>query len=125
VTELVLAHAGYVLIVDDDALTCDTLMELVEMAGCSAIAASNGREALSVLGGRRPCLVILDLMMPVMTGDELLRSMRADPTLADIPVVVATSTPQQAPPGVPIVPKPINVASLVTWVQRACACEAS
>jgi CheY-like chemotaxis protein len=111
-----------VLIVDDEELTRDTLSELVEMAGCSALVAANGREALQILHGRRPCLVILDLVMPTMTGQELLKAMRAEPTLASIPVVVSTSAPEQAPLGVPIIPKPIDISTVVGWIQRTCSC---
>jgi CheY-like chemotaxis protein len=96
---------GGVLIVDDDELIRETLCELVEMVGCSAMVAANGREALKVMTECRPCLVIVDLLMPVMTGNELLEVMRRDPVLADVPVVVSTSAPDRAPPGVPHHPK--------------------
>jgi CheY-like chemotaxis protein len=114
--------SGGVLIVDDDELIRETLRELVQMVGCSALMAANGREALKVMTEHRPCLVILDLLMPVMTGTELLEAMHHDPTLAGIPVVISTSAPDRAPSGVPILRKPINIESVVEWMHRTCAC---
>ena len=113
---------GGVLIVDDDELIRETLCELVEMAGCSAMMAANGREALRLMTEHRPCLVILDLLMPVMTGNELLEVMRHEPTLAGVPVVVSTSAPDRAPAGVPVIRKPVNIDLVVEWMQRTCRC---
>ena len=113
---------GSVLIVDDDELIRETLRELVEMAGCAALVAANGKEALKVMAEHRPCLVILDLLMPVMTGNELLEVMRQEPALAQVPVVISTSAPDRAPPGVPIIRKPVNIDTVVDWMRRTCRC---
>ncbi|HMI89471.1 MAG TPA: response regulator [Polyangiaceae bacterium] len=113
---------GSVLIVDDDELIRETLCELVEMTGCSALEAANGKAALKVMAEHRPCLIILDLLMPVMTGNELLAVMRQDPALADIPVVISTSAPNHAPPGFPILRKPVNIDDVVAWIRRTCRC---
>jgi len=115
----------YVLVVDDEDEARESLQEVVEMAGCSAALAANGAEALEMLRRRRPCLMILDLRMPVMTGAELLEAMKQDPTLADVPVVVSTSSPNRAPPGVPVLAKPIDIAALWGWMKRTCACAAA
>jgi len=115
---------GGVLIVDDDELIRETLRELVEMAGCTALVAANGKEALKVMAEHRPCLVILDLLMPVMTGNELLEVMRQEPALAQVPVVISTSAPDRAPPGVPIIRKPVNIDAVVDWMRRTCRCAA-
>jgi CheY-like chemotaxis protein len=113
---------GGVLIVDDDELIRETLSELVQMVGCSAMVAANGKEALTVMREHRPCLVILDLLMPVMTGNELLEVMRHEPALASVPVVVSTSAPDRAPAGIPIIRKPVNIDAVVEWMQRTCHC---
>jgi len=110
--------------VDDEEDTREALREVVEMSGCSAIVAANGLEGLKVLESQRPCLIILDLFMPVMTGLEMLREMRRQPGLAAIPVVIATSAPSRAPPGVPVLPKPIDISSLFGWIARTCRCHA-
>jgi CheY-like chemotaxis protein len=111
-----------VLVVDDEPSICETLCELVEMTGCSAIVASNGAEALRVLERRRPCLIILDIMMPVMSGSEMLEVMRRRADLADLPVLVSTSAPDRAPRGVPVVPKPIDIDVVWGWIRRTCQC---
>jgi CheY-like chemotaxis protein len=116
---------GGVLIVDDDELIRDTLRELVEMSGCVALLAANGREALKIMADHRPCLVILDLLMPVMTGNELIEEMRREPSLSAIPVVVSTSAPHRAPAGVPIVKKPVDIDVMVDWMRRSCRCAIS
>jgi CheY-like chemotaxis protein len=116
---------GGVLIVDDDDLIRATMRELIEMSGCSAWEAANGKEALKVMADNRPCLVILDLLMPVMTGNELLEAMRLEPTLAEVPVIISTSAPDRAPPGVPIIRKPVNIDSVVEWMRRTCQCASS
>ena len=112
---------GCVLVVDDEPDIRDTLCELVEMVGCSPIMAANGAEALALLRARRPCLMILDILMPVMTGIELLEAIEKEPALA-VPVVVSTSAPGRAPPGFPVVKKPIDVSVMIEWMRRSCRC---
>jgi len=108
--------------VDDERDTREALREVVEMSGCSAIVAENGLQALKFLEEHRPCLIILDLFMPVMTGHEMLREMQRQPGLAAIPVVIATSAPSRAPPGVPVLLKPVDISSLFGWIARTCRC---
>jgi CheY-like chemotaxis protein len=64
--------------------------------------------------------VILDLLMPVMTGHELYASMQSDAALAQIPVIVSTSDPARAPSGVVIIEKPIVLQDLLDAVARSC-----
>lgn len=78
-----------VLIVDDDRDIRETMALLLEDCGHRVLCAANGEEALRMLQrGPRPDLVLLDLMMPVMTGWELRERMLRDPVLAKIPTVV-------------------------------------
>ena len=111
-----------VLVVDDEPDIRETLREAVEMAGCTAVLAANGEDALKLMTSRRPCMVIVDLMMPVMTGLELLHAMQQVPALADLPVVISTSAPRRAPPGLPILPKPIDLSALWRWMRQNCRC---
>jgi two-component system response regulator CpxR len=111
-----------VLIVDDEELIRDSLREVVEMTGCSAVCAANGAEALEVLAETKPCLVILDLKMPIMSGPELLEALARDPSLANVPVVISTSAPQLAPAGFPVIPKPIDIEKVFAFVRRCCSC---
>lgn len=111
-----------VLVVDDEEDIRETLREVVEMAGCSVILAENGAEALTILAKSRPCLVIIDLLMPVMTGTELLEAMQKEPALAALPVLISTSAPHRAPVGVPVLAKPIDIAVLWDWMRKTCTC---
>ena len=109
-----------VLVVDDDDGVRETLREVIEMAGCRAELATNGAEGLALLQGIRPCLIVLDLMMPVMNGSAMLKALRAEPSLASLPVVISTSAPNRAPAGVPVLSKPINIDALWACIRKAC-----
>ncbi len=78
-----------VLIVDDDANQREPLMIVLEAHGYETRAAESAPAALAILrSGYRPCLIVLDLMMPGMDGQEFRRQQLSDPTLADIPVIL-------------------------------------
>ena len=85
------ARAGSVLIVDDDPASRDALQRLVARQGWVASEAENGREALARLAECRPDLILLDLLMPVMNGLQLVEELRHHPDLATIPIVVVTA----------------------------------
>ena len=68
--------------------------------------------------------MIVDLLMPVMSGQELLEAIRALPALESLPVLVATSAPGKAPAGVPVIAKPIDIQTVWTWMRRSCQCAA-
>jgi CheY-like chemotaxis protein len=93
------AEPQLVLLVDDDQGIRDALSELLRDEGFSVATAANGVEALSWLRAERPtsCIVLLDLMMPVMGGSEFLRAKRADATLTGLPVLVLTATGEPLP----------------------------
>ncbi|MBL8950225.1 MAG: hybrid sensor histidine kinase/response regulator, partial [Myxococcaceae bacterium] len=84
-----------VLVVEDDQemreLTCELLVDV----HFGAASVSNGREALDYLhlGGARPRVIVADLAMPVMTGQELVAALKAEPALAAIPVVLVSNSP--------------------------------
>src|SRR6478609_4126733 len=111
---------GPVLIVEDDEPVLDAMRDILEDEGYAITCAVNGEEALRILADDpRPRLILLDLMMPVMNGWELLRALRASATLAGIPVVVISSlSGAEAPSGVPAVKKPISVKALLRLVEE-------
>ena len=81
-----------VLVVDDDA-DCRTMLEqTLAFEGFRVVCASNGREALVRAHEQRPGVILLDLMMPVMSGYEFRRNQQQDPSLADIPIVCISGT---------------------------------
>lgn len=84
-----------VLVVDDDRAFRESLMELLERNGLRAEGAADGAEAQArIARGLRPCVVLLDLVMPVMDGWAFLRWLRAwRGPVAEVPVVVITASP--------------------------------
>jgi CheY-like chemotaxis protein len=83
-----------VLIVDDDPAMRDALCDTLELQGHRTAVVCNGVEALDHLGkSPPPCLILLDLMMPLMNGWEFREAQLKDPQIASIPVVVITAYP--------------------------------
>ena len=82
-----------VMVVEDDVDIRESLIDTLEDDGIVAIAASNGREALEKLRQLvvRPCLILLDLMMPVMDGHAFREAQLTIPELEKIPVVVISA----------------------------------
>jgi CheY-like chemotaxis protein len=80
-----------VLIVEDDDDSREMLELLLASNEYETMSARNGAEALEQMRQRRPCLVLLDLQMPVMTGWEFRERQLQDPQLADVPVVCVTA----------------------------------
>ena len=80
-----------VLVVDDDPKAVTLVSKHLESVGFSPIGAYGGAEALDLVRAEAPALVVLDLMMPGLSGFDVVRAMRADPATADIPVIVLTA----------------------------------
>jgi CheY-like chemotaxis protein len=80
-----------VLVVEDHEDLRELLTVLLEGEGFSVQTAANGREALAALDESRPALILLDLMMPVMNGDEFRARQLADPRYRDVPVICMTA----------------------------------
>jgi CheY-like chemotaxis protein len=86
-----------VLVVDDEPLIAMALQAALEDAGHRVVTAANGRQGLDRLAeAPRPELVLLDMMMPVMSGPEMLAAMAAEADLARIPVIILSSLPEEA-----------------------------
>ena len=80
-----------VLVVDDQGSTILTLRFQVGHAGFDIITAGTGDKALKIIATDRPDLIMLDVMMPQMTGFEVCRQLKDDPATKDIPVFIVTS----------------------------------
>jgi len=105
------------LIVDDDIDMREALRDVLAEEGYRVVLAANGKVALGLLPTlQRPCGIILDITMPIMSGIEFYRAMRAVPDLADIPVVFLTSDPSAVPSGSPIMSKTIRLERLLGTV---------
>ncbi len=86
-----------ILIIDDDETVRNTLIEVLEKEHYTVFAASNGQEGIEVLEKiPRPCLILLDLMMPIMDGWEFLDFRENDRLISKIPVVVISAFSEQA-----------------------------
>lgn len=86
-----------VLIVEDDDSIRETMRLALEMRGYQVATAANGKEGIALLAELpEPCLILLDLMMPVMDGWGFVTEMSRDPRLGRIPVVVVTAFTNQA-----------------------------
>ncbi len=88
-----------ILVADDSAIVRTMVKKAIAMAGLEVgqvHEAANGKEALAVLGRAWVDVVFADINMPEMTGAELVRAMRDDPTLSTTPVVIVSSERSQA-----------------------------
>ena len=79
------------LIVDDEVAILEALTDILSVEGYEVTTAANGAEGLEHAREDRPDLILLDLMMPVMDGQEMLRRLKEAPELRDIPVVVMSA----------------------------------
>jgi CheY-like chemotaxis protein len=112
----------HILIAEDDPSIGRALVMLAQSSGHRSKLVANGRDALDSLSDPpHPCLVLLDLGMPVMGGEEFLQLKNRDPSVSSIPVVVVTAFDLRGRvlSGVAtVVRKPFEPASLVKLVQR-------
>jgi DNA-binding response OmpR family regulator len=80
-----------ILVVDDAPANVKLLEQVLLLAGYEPVTASSGREGLAKLAAGKPDLVLLDVMMPEMSGYEVCRAIREDPATALLPVVMVTA----------------------------------
>jgi len=116
---------GPILVVDDDDSIRETLTEILSDQGYDAVGIENGREALTYLDGKAvPCLILLDLMMPVMDGWQFLRERQKSERLQRIPVVVVTAaaSPDRAALALAtaVLPKPVPFEELFRLIADYC-----
>lgn len=113
-----------VLIVEDEQSIAESVAMIVEDAGFAAMLAANGQQALGMVAAHLPALIITDLMMPVMGGEEFVRRLRGDyaergSSPPPIVLMTAASTAYAAmlSPDA-IIPKPFNIASVDAILDR-------
>jgi len=88
--------SAHILVVEDDSALREMLVSLFTAEGFSARGASDGEEALRLLGEGTPHLIVLDLMLPWVNGLEVLATVRQQPHLLNVPVLVITGTATSA-----------------------------
>lgn len=113
-----------IVVADDDLDLCELLEMKLRQSNYDVYTAMDGVQALEVVRRVRPNLVILDIMMPLMTGMEVLRQLKSESATADIPIILMTAKRQESDVNsgfalgvVDYIVKPFNLKDLVLQVQ--------
>jgi len=112
------ATSPTVLLVEDDLDVLDAMRVILHLEGYDVRCAENGTQALAMLAeGLVPMVVITDMMMPDLTGGDVMAAMRNHPLLCNVPVVLTTAACELfAPKGAFVLYKPFSVEDLVAAV---------
>jgi CheY-like chemotaxis protein len=114
-----------VLVVDDDSAIRRMIIAALRREGYSFLEAANGKDALDLMRGEHPDVVVLDLMMPILSGWDVLRERAHDAAMRKIPVIIVSANrdPEIATAvnaGIcAFLPKPFDIAALSALV-RSC-----
>jgi CheY-like chemotaxis protein len=117
-----------VLVVEDHADTRAMVETLLRLEGFPVVTAENGRRGLERLQEVRPCLILLDLSMPVMDGWQFRRAQRRLPDVEEVPVLLLTANPDPARAvaelgAAGVIPKPVDIDQLLAVVREHCGFE--
>jgi CheY-like chemotaxis protein len=115
----------HILVVDDDPDIRATVSEILDLEGCDVAAASNGVEALEQIESSPPCVVLLDMRMPVLDGWGVARELRARGV--GVPIVVMTAAQDAGRwareiEADAVLPKPFELHDLLDVVSRFADC---
>jgi CheY-like chemotaxis protein len=107
-----------ILLVDDDDELRDIVGDALEECDYDVVPAGNGKQAIDYLmASGRPCVIVLDLMMPIMNGWECLRLIKREARFSSIPVILVTAIDRDRPPGADVVlKKPYAIADLLAVI---------
>ena len=83
-----------ILIIDDEFSVAEVVEAILTDAGHEVVTASNGQQGLERAKEKRPDLVLLDFMMPIMGGPSTIKALREEPELRDVPIIVMSSLPE-------------------------------
>jgi CheY-like chemotaxis protein len=115
----------FVLVVEDERDLRQRLCQLVAGTGHAALGAADGQEALEIIRARgQPCLILLDVAMPVMNGPAFRAVQLQNPTLQHIPVAVMIDGDPRAPAAISgdvLLEKPLTGDDARTLLERFCA----
>ncbi|MBS3733816.1 MAG: response regulator [Phycisphaerae bacterium] len=113
-----------ILVVDDNEQNLELLVAYLEDLGCAVDSAPGGVEALERVAAAAPDLILLDIMMPRMSGFEVCRKLKSDPDTRDIPIIMVTALNElgDIEQGVDsgtddFISKPVNRLELLTRVK--------
>ena len=116
------ARHPHILVIDDEDYVADMIASMLELEGFTATVAYNGREGLRIAQSTPSDLIILDIMMPFMSGIEVIERLRMDQRLAAIPIILisAGARPPHPVDGVIFIAKPFNLDHLLALVNTIC-----
>ncbi|AQQ72098.1 Stalked cell differentiation-controlling protein [Limihaloglobus sulfuriphilus] len=84
-------HIDTILVVDDNEQNLELIQAYLEDLDCRTLAATDGEEAIDIVKEQMPDLILLDVMMPKMSGYEVCKRLKAKPETTDIPVIMVTA----------------------------------
>jgi CheY-like chemotaxis protein len=119
----VCAQKRLVLVADDDPDSREAIAEILHIEGFAVVMAGNGKQALELARAANPSVVLLDLMMPIVSGLDFLRYRKARPELAKIPVIVVSAVIDlklgaEAHGADAILQKPVDIVRLVNLIKQ-------
>ena len=117
-----------VLVVDDEPDVAFLCRVNLEMEGYEVLTADDGQTAVEVVGAEHPDAVLLDIMLPRLDGWSVLSAIRADPSTAEIPVVIMSAKPREGRSlegAIDYIEKPFSRDQLVRAVRGAVTGDAS
>lgn len=109
-----------ILIIEDDNAIRDAMASVLELEGYSTVLASNGKQGMEMIkAGHVPDIILLDMMMPIMSGWDFLDFIRANEETSQIPIIVVSAYGEIAKSVRPhaVVPKPVQVNSLLETIE--------
>jgi len=115
-----------ILIIEDGEELLQVLIARIASAGYDAIGARDGHEGLAILKQQKPDLVVLDLVLPGVSGEDILHAIKGDEELSAMPVIVLTAqliTPRMEErlkryAGIELISKPYEPAALIKCLER-------
>jgi CheY-like chemotaxis protein len=112
-----------VLVVDDEVVIAEAVAAVLQDEGYEVTTATNGQEGLARAASTRPDLVLVDMMMPVMDGEEMSRRLRENPETRDIPIVVMSAVHRSLRElpfdHAAFLPKPFDLDTLLETIAKA------
>ena len=114
-----------ILVVDDESPIRDLVRDVLELDGHDVVEAADGPTALEAVADKSPDLLVLDIMMPGMSGLDVLRSLRREHSGAELPIILLTTASDDDTTwagwtaGASVfLPKPFDPSHLMDWVER-------
>ena len=116
-------HLSSILVVEDDIDIRSALVQILRMEGHVTAEAANGKEALEYIRNNpKPCMVLLDMMMPVMSGRQFLDAFKNEPESSSVPVVIISAVADRIDTtgAKEFIRKPLEVSKLLEVIAKYC-----